>query len=61
MVNPMMVSLMLKKLLSGHDYKPQLTILFINFWIVPSVAFGVGQPFSSTTCLLPWACAWLCH
>ena len=43
MVYPMMVNLQLKKVLSGHDYKLQLTVLFINFGIVPFVAFGIGR------------------
>ena len=43
MVYPMMVNLQLKKVLSGHDYKLQATVLFINFGIVPLVAFGIGR------------------
>jgi len=45
MVYPMMVNLQPKKVLSGHDYKLQLTTLTINFGIVPFVAFGIGQIF----------------
>jgi predicted Na+-dependent transporter len=47
MVYPMMVNLQIKKVLSGHDYKLQLTTLFINFGIVPFVAFGIGRLFFS--------------
>jgi ACR3 family arsenite transporter len=43
MVYPMMVNLQLKKVLSGHDYKLQATVLFINFGIVPFLAFGIGR------------------
>ena len=43
MVYPMMVNLQLKKVLSGHDYKLQTIVLFINFGIVPFVAFGIGR------------------
>lgn len=46
MVYPMMVNLQIKKVLSGHDYKLQLTVLLINFGIVPFVAFGIGRLFS---------------
>jgi predicted Na+-dependent transporter len=47
MVYPMMVNLQIKKVLSGGDYKLQLTTLFINFGIVPFVAFGIGRIFFS--------------
>ena len=47
MVYPMMVNLQIKKVLSGHDYKLQLTTLLINFGIVPLVAFGIGRLFFS--------------
>jgi ACR3 family arsenite efflux pump ArsB len=47
MVYPMMVNLQIKKVLSGGDYKLQLTTLFINFGIVPFVAFGIGRLFFS--------------
>jgi len=47
MVYPMMVNLQIKKVLSGHDYKLQLTTLFINFGIVAFVAFGIGKLFFS--------------
>ena len=43
MVYPMMVNLQIKKVLSGHDYKLQLTALLINFGIVPFVAFAIGR------------------
>jgi ACR3 family arsenite transporter len=45
MVYPMMVNLQIKKVLSGHDYRLQLTVLLINFGIVPFVAFGIGRLF----------------
>lgn len=45
MIYPMMVNLQIKKVLSGHDYKLQLTALFINFGIVPFVAFALGRLF----------------
>jgi ACR3 family arsenite efflux pump ArsB len=45
MVYPMMVNLQIKKVLSGHDYKLQLTALLVNFGIVPFVAFGIGRFF----------------
>ena len=47
MVYPMMVNLQIKKVLSGHDYKLQGVVLFINFAIVPLVAFGLGKLFFS--------------
>ena len=47
MVYPMMVNLQIKKVLSGHDYKLQLTALLINFGLVPFVAFGIGRLFFS--------------
>jgi ACR3 family arsenite efflux pump ArsB len=47
MVYPMMVNLQIKKVLSGHDYKLQAVVLFINFGIVPFVAFGIGRLFFS--------------
>jgi predicted Na+-dependent transporter len=47
MVYPMMVNLQIKKVLSGGDYKLQLTTLFINFGLVPFVAFGIGRLFFS--------------
>jgi ACR3 family arsenite transporter len=49
MVYPMMVNLQIKKVLSGHDYKLQLTVLLINFGIVPFVAFGIGRLFFSSS------------
>ena len=45
MVYPMMVNLQIKKVLSGQDYKLQATVLFINFAIVPLVAYGIGRLF----------------
>jgi arsenite transporter len=47
MVYPMMINLQIKKVLSGHDYKLQATVLFINFAIVPFVAFAIGRFFFS--------------
>ena len=45
MVYPMMINLQIKKVLSGQDYKLQLSALFINFAIVPFVAYGLGRVF----------------
>lgn len=45
MVYPMMVTLKLKKVLEGGDGKAQLFTQFINFGIVPFVAFGIGYLF----------------
>jgi ACR3 family arsenite transporter len=47
MVYPMMVNLQIKKVISGHDYKLQATVLFINFAIVPFLAFAIGWFFFS--------------
>ena len=47
MVYPMMVNLQIKKVLSDHDYRLQATVLFINFAIVPLVAFAIGRFFFS--------------
>ena len=47
MVYPMMVNLQIKKVMSGHDYKLQGVVLFVNFAIVPLVAFGLGKLFFS--------------
>ena len=47
MVYPMMVNLQIKKVLSGHDYKLQAVALFINFVIVPFVAYAIGRLFFS--------------
>jgi predicted Na+-dependent transporter len=41
------VNLQIKKVLSGQDYKLQATVLFINFAIVPFVAFAIGRLFFS--------------
>ncbi|MBT0666443.1 bile acid:sodium symporter [Geobacter pelophilus] len=45
MVYPMMVTLKLKKVLEGGDGKAQLLTQFINFAIVPFVAYGLGRLF----------------
>ncbi|AAR34786.1 bile acid:sodium symporter [Geobacter sulfurreducens] len=45
MVYPMMVTLKLKKVLEGGDGKAQLFTQFINFAVVPFVAFGLGRLF----------------
>lgn len=45
MVYPMMVTLKLKKLFEGGDIKAQLLTQFINFAIVPFVAYGLGLVF----------------
>ncbi|MFD2189396.1 arsenic resistance protein [Pistricoccus aurantiacus] len=43
MVYPMMVNLKLRKLLEGGDVKAQLLAQFINFAIIPFVAFALGR------------------
>lgn len=45
MVYPMMVTLKLKKVLEGGDGTAQLFTQFINFAVVPFVAFGLGRLF----------------
>lgn len=45
MVYPMMVTLKLKKVLEVGDGKAQLLTQFINFAIVPFVAYGLGRLF----------------
>ena len=45
MVYPMMVTLKLKKVLEGGDGKAQLLTQFINFAIVPFIAYGLGRYF----------------
>ncbi len=45
MIYPMMVNLQINKVLSGGDIKVQLVTLFINFAIIPFVAFGIGRLF----------------
>lgn len=45
MVYPMMVTLKLKKVLEGDDGTAQLFTQFINFAVVPFVAFGLGRLF----------------
>lgn len=58
MVYPMMINLQVKKVLSGGDYKVQLVTQFINFAIIPFVAFGMtriffpNQPFVALGLLL---------
>ena len=42
MFYPMMVTLKIKKVFEGGDTKAQLLTQFINFGIVPFVAFGLG-------------------
>ena len=43
MVYPMMVNLQIKKVFSGGDVKVQLVAQFINFAIIPFIAFGIGK------------------
>ncbi|MEA2011812.1 MAG: bile acid:sodium symporter [Verrucomicrobiota bacterium] len=45
MVYPMMVNLQLKKIFEGGDTKVQLVTQFINFAIVPFIAYGFGRFF----------------
>jgi ACR3 family arsenite efflux pump ArsB len=45
MVYPMMVTLKIKKVFEGGDTKAQLLTQFINFAVIPFVAFGIGKVF----------------
>ncbi len=45
MVYPMMVTLKIKKVFEGGDFKAQVITQFINFGIVPFLAFGAGRFF----------------
>ena len=45
MVYPMMVNLQIKKVFSRGDTKVQLVTQFINFAVIPFVAFGIGKLF----------------
>ena len=45
MVYPMMVNLQIKKVFSRGDTKVQVITQFINFAIIPFVAFGIGKLF----------------
>ena len=45
MVYPMMVNLQIKKVFSGGDVKVQLVAQFMNFAIIPFIAFGIGKLF----------------
>ncbi len=45
MVYPMMVNLQIKKVFSRGDTKVQFVTQFINFAIIPFVAFGIGKIF----------------
>lgn len=45
MVYPMMVTLKIKKLLEGGDYKVQIITQAINFLIVPFLSFGIAALF----------------
>lgn len=47
MVYPMMVTLKLKRVLEGGDFRAQALTQFINFAIIPFVAFGLGHVFFS--------------
>ena len=47
MVYPMMVTLNVKTIFKGQDYKLQLSTQIINFVLVPLLAFYVGQLFFS--------------
>jgi ACR3 family arsenite efflux pump ArsB len=45
MVYPMMVTLKLKKVLEGGDLRAQILTQFINFGVIPFIAFGIGRLF----------------
>lgn len=45
MVYPMMVTLNVKTIFKGHDFKLQLTTQFINFILVPIIVFTIGKLF----------------
>lgn len=45
MVYPMMVTLKIKKVFEGGDFKAQLYTQIINFAIIPFIAFGIGRIF----------------
>ncbi|MCK4887089.1 MAG: arsenic resistance protein, partial [Planctomycetes bacterium] len=45
MVYPMMVNLQIKKVFSQGGAKVQIVTQFINFAIIPFVAFGIGKLF----------------
>ncbi len=45
MVYPMMATLKIKKVFEGGDTKAQLLTQFINFAVIPFVAFGIGKVF----------------
>ena len=47
MVYPMMVTLNVKTIFKGHDYKLQVTTQIINFVLVPLLAFYTGKLFFS--------------
>jgi len=47
MVYPMMVTLNVKTVLKGQDYKLQLTTQIINFIIIPLIVFFIGKLFLS--------------
>lgn len=45
MVYPMMVTLKIKKVFEGGDTKAQILTQFINFAVIPFIAFGIGKIF----------------
>jgi len=45
MILPMMVGIHYKELTAGKDYILQLTALFINFIVIPPIAFFIGKLF----------------
>ena len=47
MVYPMMVTLNVKSVFKGEDYKLQLTTQFINFVLIPAIAYFIGRLFFS--------------
>jgi arsenite transporter len=52
MVYPMMVNLQLKKVFSRGDAKVQLVTQFINFAVIPFIAFGIGRVFFADSPLI---------
>lgn len=45
MIYPMMITLKFKKVLEGGDFKAQFIAQFLNFLIIPFVAFFIGKVF----------------
>ncbi|MBW2296629.1 MAG: universal stress protein [Deltaproteobacteria bacterium] len=47
MVYPMMVTLNIKSIFKGEDYKLQITTQVINFIVIPAIAYFIGKLFFS--------------